>query len=282
MGRCEFRSSIPESDTWVRNCGNYYGFRIAVVIRAIRSLAFMTGMFVAILIFWPIAVAVYFCSPNFRSRVIGFWAHFVICWLRITCGLRHEVEGLENLPQTPSVIFSKHQSAWETIAFQTIFPPQAWVLKRSLLFIPFFGWGLAATRPIAIDRTTVRKALEQVVKQGVKVLEEGRWVVIFPEGTRIEPGEHGNYNASASLLAIRASVPLVPVAHNAGDYWRRRGFSKYPGTIRVKIGKPISSENIKPRELNRIAEEWMRETMPTISASYSPDGNATERNPNDA
>ena len=238
------------------------------MVRFIRSLLFMTGMILAILVFWPFAISVYFCNPIFRSNAIGLWAHLVIWWLRITCNLRHEVEGLENLPSTPSVIFAKHQSAWETIAFQTIFPPQAWVLKRSLLYIPFFGWGLAATKPIKIDRATTRKALNQVITQGVELLKEGRWVVLFQEGTRIEPGKHGSYFASASLLAVRAGVPLVPVAHNAGDYWKRRAFKKQPGVIKVRIGKPLSSTNIKPRELNKAAEAWMRATMPEISSAY--------------
>ncbi len=175
---------------------------------------------------------------------------------------------MENLPTQPAVIFSKHQSAWETIAYQTIFPPQAWVLKRSLLYIPFFGWGLAATAPIKIDRTSARKALEQVLKQGAQVLKEGRWVVIFPEGTRIAPGAHGMFHASASLLAIRAGVPLVPVAHNAGDFWRRRGLTKYPGVIQVRIGEPIDANDMKPREMNRLAEAWIRQTMPEISDAY--------------
>ena len=229
----------------------------------------MALLVVQTLVFWPIAIAVYFCKPKFRSRVIGVWAYGAIWLLKVVCGLRHEVEGLENLPNQPAVIFSKHQSAWETIAYQTIFPPQAWVLKRSLLYIPFFGWGLAATGPIKIDRATARKALEQVVKQGTKVLQEGRWVVIFPEGTRIAPGEHGTYHASASLLAIRAGVPLVPVAHNAGDFWRRRELTKRSGVIRVRIGEPIYPDNLKPRQMNQLAEQWIRKTMPQISDAYT-------------
>ncbi len=237
----------------------------------IRSVIFMALLVLQTLVFWPVAIAVYFCNPTLRSRVIGVWAHSAIWLLKFICGLRHEVEGLENLPRQPAVIFSKHQSAWETIAYQTIFPPQAWVLKRSLLFIPFFGWGLAATGPITIDRATARKALDQVIKQGTQVLQEGRWVVIFPEGTRIPPGEHGTYHASASLLAIRAGVPLVPVAHNAGDFWKRRELTKRPGVIRVKVGAPIFPENLKPREMNRQAEDWIRKTMPQISDAYSND-----------
>ncbi len=234
----------------------------------IRSAIFFTLLVAWTLIFWPVAVAVYFCEPKFRSRVIGIWADFAVWLLKIVCGLHHRVEGLKNLPDCPAVLFAKHQSAWETIAFQTIFPPQAWVLKRSLLYIPFFGWGLAATGPIKIDRASPRKALGEVVRQGKQVLEEGRWVVIFPEGTRIAPGKHGTYYASASLLAIQAKVPLVPVAHNSGDFWQRRALRKRPGEICVRIGKPIEPEGMKAKELNRLAENWMRKTMPEISPSF--------------
>lgn len=235
----------------------------------IRSAIFFTGLVGWTLVFWPVAVSVFFCEPKFRSRVIGIWSHFVVWLLKIVCGLRHRVEGLENLPDRPAVLFAKHQSAWETIAFQTIFPPQGWVMKRSLLYIPFFGWGLAATGPIKINRSSPLKALSEVVRQGKQVLEEGRFVVIFPEGTRIAPGEHGTYYASASLLAIQAKAPLVPVAHNSGDYWRRREFRKRPGEICVRIGKPIDPKGLKAKELNRKAENWMRKTMPEISASYA-------------
>ncbi len=220
------------------------------------------------LIFWPVAVSVYFCEPKFRSRVIGIWAHTCIWLLKNLCGLHHRVEGLENLPEQPSVIFAKHQSAWETIAFQTIFPPLSYVLKRSLLYIPFFGWGLAASGPIKIDRSESFKALKDVIKQGKDVLNEGRWVVVFPEGTRTAPGEHGTFYSSASSLAKRANVPLVPVALNSGDYWRRREFRKRPGEICVRIGKPIFPAGIKTRDMNKIAENWIKKTMPEISSSY--------------
>lgn len=237
-------------------------------VQLIRSSLFMTGMIVAVLVYWPVCVVAVLLPPFPRSRIIGVWAHAVLFWLKITCGLSHKVEGMEKLPEGPAVIFAKHQSAWETISFQTIFPPQAWVMKRSLLYIPFFGWGLAASRPIAIDRSTQRQALLQVVEQGIEKLKEGRWVVIFPEGTRTAPGEHGKFNASAALLAARAKVPLVPVAHNSGDFWRRREFNKRAGTIHVRVGEPIYPENRKVRELNNTAENWVRSTMPVISDAY--------------
>ncbi len=174
--------------------------------------------------------------------------------------------GLENLPNTPSVILSKHQSAWETIAFQTIFPPQAWVLKRELLWIPFFGWGLAATRPIAIDRSQGVRALDSVVKQGIQRIEEGRWVVVFPEGTRTAPGEKGRYNPGGAMLASKAQVPVVPVAHNAGEFWPRRGFIKKPGTITVSIGPPIETKGRKAKQINAEAEAWTENEVEQLAS----------------
>lgn len=185
----------------------------------------------------------------------------IVAWLRITCGLRHRVVGLENLPPHPCVILSKHQSAWETIAYQAIFPAQAWVLKRELLWIPLFGWGLAATRPIAIDRKAGVRALDDVVKQGTERLAGGRYVVVFPEGTRMPPGERGRYNPGGAMLAARAGVPVAPVAHNSGSYWRRRGFMKRSGVIEVRVGPPIDVEGRRAKQINAEAEAWIEGQM---------------------
>ena len=189
--------------------------------------------------------------------VIGLWARFITGWLALTCNLRHEVVGLEQLPGVASVILSKHQSAWETIAFQTIFPAQTWALKKEALWIPFFGWGLAATHPIAINRTARHRALGDLLGQGINRLAEGRYVVIFPEGTRMAPGESGVYFPGGAMLAVKAGVPVIPVAHNAGLFWPRRGFIKRPGTIRVSIGAPIMTEGKKARAINDHARQWI-------------------------
>ena len=171
---------------------------------------------------------------------------------------------MENAPSEPTVILSKHQSAWETIAFQAIFPPQAWVLKRELLWLPLFGWALAATRPIAINRSTPLRALDQVVKQGQKCLTQGRWVVVFPEGTRIPPGEMGKFNPGGALLAAKSGVPVLPVAHNAGRYWPAKGFLKKPGTIKVIVGPAIESRNRRAKEINQQALGWIEQAMRRI------------------
>lgn len=230
----------------------------------LRSALFFAGMCVSVLLYWPVAVLAWPLPPLTRSRVIGMWAHFVVWWLKVTCGLSHRVSGLENLPERPAVLLCKHQSAWETIACQTIFPPQAWVLKRELLWLPFFGWGLAASGPIAIDRSARIKALDQLLRQGVERLAEGRYVVIFPEGTRRAPGEMGKFNPGGAMLAVKAGVPVVPVAHNAGSYWRRREFLKHPGVIEVRVGPAIDTAGRRPREVNEAARAWITSAMAEI------------------
>ncbi|MDZ7841961.1 MAG: lysophospholipid acyltransferase family protein [Gammaproteobacteria bacterium] len=231
------------------------------MVQWIRSLVFFAGMLVSAILYTPVALAASPLPAVTRSNIIGWWAKMIVAWLRITCGLRHRVVGLENLPPHPCVILSKHQSAWETIAYQAIFPAQAWVLKRELLWIPLFGWGLAATRPIAIDRKAGVRALDDVVKQGTERLAGGRYVVVFPEGTRMPPGERGRYNPGGAMLAARAGVPVAPVAHNSGSYWRRRGFMKRSGVIEVRVGPPIDVEGRRAKQINAEAEAWIEGQM---------------------
>lgn len=231
--------------------------RFIVMLIWIRSAVFFVGMAISSVVFWPITMIAWPMKPILRSRIISGWAHFVVFWLRLCCGLTHRVEGLENIPDQPGVILCNHQSAWETIALQTIFPAQAWVLKKELLKIPFFGWGLAASQPISIDRSTRMKALDQLITQGIDRMQQGRWVVVFPEGTRMAPGETGKFNPGAAMLATKAAAMVLPVAHNAGLFWKRRGFLKYPGEIVVKIGQPIDTTGKKAREVNTLAREWV-------------------------
>jgi 1-acyl-sn-glycerol-3-phosphate acyltransferase len=227
---------------------------------------FNAAMIATAVVYSTLAVATFPLDPMTRYRFVRQWARFIVRLLRWTCGLDFRVEGRKNLPGVPSVILSKHQSAWETIAFQEIFPPQVWVLKRELLWLPFFGWGLAMTRPIAIDRAASRRALDAIVRQGIERLEEGRWVVVFPEGTRMAPGQRGNYGPGGALLASRSGAPVVPVAHNAGEFWPRRGWIKLPGTIRVVIGPAIDSQGKSAKEINREAQAWIEGTMEEISS----------------
>lgn len=230
----------------------------------VRSLTFFVTMVVSIVPYSLLAIVAYVLPPKPRLRVIGSWAHLVVGLLRILCRIDFRVEHEEALPNGPAVVLSKHQSAWETIAFQLIFPPQSWVLKRELLWIPFFGWGLAAARPISIDRSAGVRALDELVRQGKERLKEGLWVIVFPEGTRTAPGTRGRYNAGGAALAVRAGVPVVPVAHNAGTLWPRRGFLKHPGTIHVKVGRALDTEDKRAREISRAAEAWIEETMQNL------------------
>lgn len=196
-----------------------------------------------------------------RYRLISAWARFQLIMLKHLCRLDYRVEGREHLPGGAAIILAKHQSAWETIAFQEIFPPQTWVLKRELLWIPLFGWALALLRPIAIDRGAGRRAIEQVIEQGRERLQSGIWVVVFPEGTRVAPGTRKRYAMGGAVLAAETDYPVVPVAHNAGSFWLRRGFLKRSGTVRVVIGPVIDSRGKTAEEIIRRTEEWVENKM---------------------
>jgi 1-acyl-sn-glycerol-3-phosphate acyltransferase len=176
-------------------------------------------------------------------------------------GIDYRVVGKENLPKGPAVILSKHQSTWETLAFQVIFPPQVLVLKRELLWIPFFGWGLALTSPIAIDRASGAHALRRMAELGRERLAQGFWIAIFPEGTRVPPGTKGKYHPGGAWLAVQCGAPVVPVAHNAGLLWGRQAFLKRPGTVTVEIGAPIDARAHTPESLNAAVENWIEGRM---------------------
>lgn len=237
-----------------------------MILAVLRSTLYTLIQIVITLPYALIALATFPLPPLSRYRIISGWAHLMLFLLRIVCGVRYRVLGAEHIPTIPSIVLSKHQSAWETLAFQQIFPPQVWVLKKELLRIPFFGWGLAMTSPIAIDRSSGKTALKQIVKQGRDRLEQGFWIVIFPEGTRIAPGEKGKYGIGGAWLATHTSAPVVPVAHNAGEFWSRNAFVKLPGTITVSIGAPIDSTGMEPGELNAKVEAWIEAEMVRIGS----------------
>jgi len=230
----------------------------------LRSAIFFVGMVLSTIIFGPLILLASPFPFETRYRLAQFWVRFNLWMLQAVCGLRYEVRGRENIPAGNGVILSKHQSAWETIALQAIFPPLVFILKRELLHIPIWGWAMQALEPIAIDRAAKSAALKQVLRDGEARLKAGRWVVIFPEGTRIAPGEKGRYGASGAMLAHRASCPVVPVAHNAGEFWRRNGFLKYPGTIQVRIGPAIDPGQQSVNETNQQAEAWIEGQMTEI------------------
>lgn len=229
-----------------------------------RSIIFTIGQTLATIIFATIGLMLFACPYRIRYHFITQWSHFVIWWAKTLCGIEYVIQGKENLPQTPAIVLCKHQSAWETLFLQTLLPPQTWVLKKQLLMIPFFGWALALLEPIAIDRTKAGSALKQLIEQGKKRLSQGRWVVIFPEGTRTEVGKAGKYSRSGPLLAKETGNLVVPIAHNAGVFWPRNSFIKKPGTIQVVIGESIDPALFSADEIHQKTQEWIENTMKTL------------------
>ncbi len=237
----------------------------------LRSCLFAAFLLLITPLYSLVAIATFPLAALTRYRIIRGWARLTLMLLERICGIRYRVLGAEHIPSQPCVILSKHQSAWETMAFQAIFPPQVQVIKRELLWIPFFGWGLAMVSPIAIDRASGVRALKQVIEQGRDRLKRGFWVIVYPEGTRMAPGVRGKYQTGGAAIAVHASAPVVPVAHNAGKYWRRNAFLKFPGTITVSIGRAIDSRGMKAEVLTRRAEAWIESEMPRLER---PDGQA--------
>ncbi len=200
-------------------------------------------------------------EPHTRYRLITTWTDITLWFVRYLLGIRYRVIGRENMPTVSSVILAKHQSAWETMALQHIFPPVAFVLKKELLKVPFFGWGLAQMPIVSIDRAAGKDALVQVEEQGRDLLTRGFWVVVFPEGTRVAPGAKRRYKIGGAFLATRTGVPVVPVAHNAGEFWRRNAFVKRPGEVVVSIGPPIDPAGMTPEQVNTAAQAWIEAEM---------------------
>lgn len=235
-------------------------------MRFLGALAFSVGSIIALIIILVIGMFTIALPFKWRYAWLTRWAWFNLHWLRITCGINYVIEGWENVPDSPCIIYSKHQSTFETYALQVILPPQAWVLKRELLWVPIFGWGLAICRPIAIDRGAGRKAVKQIITQGIQRLNSGQWVLVFPEGTRIAPGEKKKYGIGGAILAEKSGYPVLPVAHNAGEFWRKKQFIKTPGTIRIVFGPMIDSTGKSAQQINAEAAEWMETKTAEISA----------------
>ena len=231
-------------------------------MQALGSIVFTTFLFL-----WTIGYAAFFVlvggfmSHRRRFALIEWYAKRIFDVLQVTCKLDYRVEGLENIPAEPHIAYWKHSSAWETFAQFLLGPPKVIVLKRELMYIPFFGWGLALLRSIPVDRGAGASAVNQVVQRGTERLREGLSILIFPEGTRVAAGETRRYGVSGALLASRSGYSIVPVAHDAGYYWARRGLLKKPGTIHVIIGAPIVTAGRDPREINDAAQRWIEDTL---------------------
>ena len=235
-------------------------------IMALRSTLFAAFLLLITPVFAIIALLTFPLPALTRYRIITVWTRWVMWAARVMCGIRYRVIGAEHIPKEPCIILSKHQSAWETMGFQLIFPPQVWVLKQELLRVPFFGWGLAMLSPIAIDRSSRRQALQQLVEQGVERLAAGFCIVIFPEGTRIAPGGRGNYRPGGARLAVQTGTMVLPVAHNAGYFWGRNAFTKRPGLITISFGPSIATQNRTAVEVIQETECWIEAEAQRIVA----------------
>ncbi|MBA2780881.1 lysophospholipid acyltransferase family protein [Billgrantia kenyensis] len=232
----------------------------------LRSLLFYFGYFLAIFVsgvlFLP--VAPFLALPS-RYRLLNLYNHFITAWFRWTCGVTYRVRGRENLPAGACVILANHQCEWETLYLQVLKPPVCTVLKQELLRIPIFGWGLRLLHPIGLDRSKPARAMRQVLGQGVARLQEGLSVLIFPEGTRVDPGHRRRYNKSGAVIACRAGVPVLPVAHNAGERWPGRHWIKNPGVLNVVVGQPIDTVGRTPEEVLAEVEAWIESQLAEIS-----------------
>lgn len=208
-----------------------------------------------------------------RFFTVHLWRMGFMFLVRWVLGVKMVIKGRENIPAQPVLVLAKHQSAWETVALQEIFIPTVFVLKQELLKIPFFGWGLAALRMIAIDRNAGKEALRQMLEQGKDRLEKGIWVVVFPEGTRVPPGQQVRYKPGAAYLATKTGTPVLPVAHNAGEVWPRKALLVRPGTITVSIGPAIETRGLKDAQVNAAVEAWIEGEMRQLSPHrYPPPG----------
>ncbi len=235
----------------------------------LRSIIFYIGIILAVLIFTPLGFLLYPLPYPQRYLIMTGWGRFTIWWLKQTCQLTYQIQGLENVPTVPAIILSKHQSAWETIVYQKIFPKQAWLIKRELLWIPLFGWALGTLKPIVIERKNLRQSMQRIIEQGKQRLAEGLWVVIFPEGTRVRVGEKKRYGIGGALLAEKSGSPVLPIAHNSGQFWPPKDFIKRPGTIQVVIGPVIDPSGKTYQEINALAEKWIEDTMLTLEGKGS-------------
>lgn len=222
----------------------------------LRNLLFYLGIIPVTFILTCLGWILFFTPLSLRYWIITRWSHFFIFWVQKTCGLNYSVQGLENIPKKNAIVFSNHQSMWETIFFQVLLPEQTWILKKELLYIPVFGWGLALIEPIAINRQQSH-SIKELLRQGKQRLKDGKWVIIFPEGTRVAPNEFKRFTRSGAALSHAAQYPILPIAHNAGRFWPKGFCIKRSGTIQIKIGPLIEPQGKTSTEINAAAEDWI-------------------------
>ncbi len=235
----------------------------------IRSIIFAIVMPVFTIFYSLICLASYPLPMRYGCRVVMGWSRSIVWFLKVICHIDYHVTGLENIPHDRNgIVMSKHQSAWETFYLPPQFNQTAIILKRELYWVPFFGWGMLACRPIAINRSNTSSAMAQIISKGTKYLAAGRWILVFPEGTRISPGHAGKYRLGGARLAAETGYPVLPVAHNAGCYWSKRKFIKTPGTIKLVYGPLIESKGRSAEEIIELTKTWIENTMATIDPHY--------------
>lgn len=234
----------------------------------LRSILFTLLMSASVLP-WSIVVVIGRFAGGYPAayQLVATWVRGILWLLARLCRLSFRVEGSEHIPTRNSVALLKHSSAYETLVQFLLFPRQCWVVKHELMWAPFLGWAVWAIRPIAIDRAARGKAIAQILSMGRARLEEGHWVMIFPEGTRVPAGETRRYGLSGVLLAQESGRLLVPVAHDAGDYWPRRGWVKRPGTVTFRIGRPVDPAGRDPRQVNEEIQAWVEAQVAQLRGS---------------
>lgn len=240
-------------------------FRSTLFFLAYVTYTLFFGLMVigACLLLWPIL------PFQRRYNILTSWIDTIMSLLSACCGIKFNIIGLENIPDDPCVIMSNHQSTWETLYSYKIFRPQTTVLKRELMWIPIFGWGLAMLRPIAIDRSKKQQALKSLMLKAPAAIRDGFWYMVYPEGTRVKPDQHQAYASGSSLIACKNGFNVLPIAHNAGYCWPARRFLKYPGTITLSIGPVISGKDKKAKDLTQEVEEWIRAEQLRIGSGIS-------------
>jgi 1-acyl-sn-glycerol-3-phosphate acyltransferase len=237
----------------------------SIFILYIRSVIFWLGFSLSTFVVSLFVILSFFLNSDIRLKVSKIWAVISIWLLKVICKVDYIVEGRENIGDKNAIVFCKHQSTWETIFLHILIPLGRWVYKRELMFLPFFGWALACTDPIALNRGSGHKAIKQLVNQGTEKLQRGKWINFFPEGTRRAPDAEPRYKLGGAILAAESGYPVLPIAHNAGEYWPKHSFIKWPGTIKVCVGPLIETKGKKADEIMKEAQDWIEGKMKEIS-----------------
>jgi len=230
----------------------------------LRSLVFNSLLYSSLI---PVSLLIIFLYPFFATtyiqKIASSWIMFILSSLRVICGVKWQIEGIENLPDGPFILVSNHQSAWESFYLQTLRIPSASIIKKDLLYIPFFGWALACMKPIHLRRKNKIRSLKKVLSSGSRKLKNGFSIIIFPEGTRAKPHEGlRKFSNSCGSLSVNNNVPIIPICHNSGLYWQNKRFIKYPGTVIVRIGNEMYGKD--PKELTNRAYSWIKENFNKI------------------